>query len=260
MKKKIKENQTILAIDIGNTMTSFALFKHDRIVARKSLSTSDASKSAVLAALKHFRKIHPSLSTCIICSVVPQVLKEQKKVLEKFFSGNVFVAGKDFNIPIKNKYLRPAQVGQDRLACAYAAKMQYRSPLIVIDFGTAMTIDVVSKKGEYQGGMIVPGIRLSLKALAEHTALLPEISVQKPSVLIGRNTQESILSGIFYGYVALIEGIVKKIKNELKIKLVVVLTGGYGHYMGKFLKSSIDHFDPDLVFSGLFLAFRLTQK
>lgn len=260
MKKNINKNQFLLAIDMGNTTISFALFKEECIVARKSLTTAGSSQGDVLAVIKYFRKKHPLLGTCIVCSVVPQALKQYQNVLEKCFPGNLLIVGKDLKIPIKNTYRDPRQVGQDRLACAYAAKRQYGCPLIVIDFGTAMTIDVVSGKGAYQGGMIVPGIGLSLKALAEHTALLPHVVVQKPASLIGRNTQESILSGIFYGYVALINGVVKKIKKELKIKPVVVLTGGYGHYMGKFLISSVDRFDPDLIFKGLLLAFREAQK
>jgi len=260
MKIDNTKDQFILALDIGNTTMSFALFQGDRIIARRSFQTSSSSKDDISFVLKHFRKICPSIDTCIVCSVVPQALKKHQKVLKKFFPGRLFVAGQDFKIPIKNCYHHPAQVGQDRLACAYAAKMQYGSPLIVIDFGTALTMDVVSGKGAYQGGMIVPGISLSLKALAEHTALLPQVVVQKPASLIGRNTQDSILSGIFYGYVCLIQGIVAKIKKELSLKPVVVLTGGYGHYMGKFLRSSVDHFDPDLVFNGLLLAFRSAQK
>lgn len=255
-----KKNKFILALDIGNTTMSFALLKGERIMTRRVLKTHDCSQHDLLATLTFFQKKAPRLDTCIVCSVVPHVLKNFKKTLEKFFSRRLFIAGQDFRIPIKNCYWHPSQVGQDRLACAYGAKVQYRCPLIVIDFGTALTMDVVSAKGDYKGGMIVPGMSLALKALAEHTALLPQVAVQKPSSLIGRNTQESILSGIFYGYVALIEGVVKKIKKELKIKPLVVLTGGYGHYMGKFLRSSVDQFDPDLVFKGLLLAFREAQK
>jgi len=254
------ESKYLLTVDIGNTTTSFALFQGERVVARASLSTLEPKDRSLRQTLMHFKKRTPFLDTCVVCSVVPKALARYKKTLRKFFPKNLFIAGENFLIPIKNRYRHPAQVGQDRLACAYGAMKQSRGPLIVIDFGTAMTIDVVSAKKEYKGGMIIPGIRLSLKALAEHTALLPQVTVQKPSSLIGRSTQESILSGIFYGYVSLIEGIVQKIKKELTLKPVVVLTGGYGHYMAQFLKPSIDHFDADLVFKGLRAAFYDSQK
>ena len=260
MKKAAAKTTDILAVDIGNTTTALALFKADRIIARKAFATGAASSAKVLAALRYFKEVSPKLAICLVCSVVPGALARHKKILKRFFGKNIFIAGENFRIPIKNDYRRPSQVGQDRLAGAFSAKLRYGSPLIVIDFGTALTIDVVSAKGTYKGGMIIPGISLSLKALAEHTALLPQVAVQKPSALIGRNTQESILSGVFYGYVALITGVVKKIKSELKINPTVVLTGGYGHYMGKFLKPCVDHFEPDLVFHGLRLAFCSTRK
>lgn len=260
MKMNKKDHSVILAMDIGNTTTSFALLKGGRVVARASLSTACVKDADLKKTVAHFKKTSPLLDTCLVCSVVPKALARYRRTLGKFFPCGLFVAGEDFKIPIKNRYRYPAQVGQDRLACAYAAMKQHRAPLIVIDFGTAMTIDVVSAKGEYQGGMIIPGIRLSLKALAEHTALLPQVAVQKPSSLIGRSTKESILSGIFYGYVCLIQGIVAKIKKELSLKPVVVLTGGYGHYMGQFLRPSIHYFDADLVFKGLVAAFCASKK
>ncbi len=169
------------------------------------------------------------------------------------------MAGKNLRIPIKNNYRAVRQVGQDRLACAYAAKVLYGVPAIVIDFGTALTMDIVSAQSAYEGGVIVPGIRLSLRALAEHTALLPQVKIQKPSYLIGRNTQESILSGMFHGYTALIEGLVAKMKKQLGKRALVVLTGGYGNFMGTSLKRCVDKLEPDLVLKGLLLAFCATK-
>lgn len=251
--------QVLLTVDIGNTTTSFALFKEDRILDRRSLPTHKLSGRDLLATLKYFKKKDPRLDACVVCSVVPRALRRHKSALQRLFPGRLFVAGENLKVPLKNAYQDPRQVGQDRLACAYAVKEQYRCPAVVIDLGTAMTIDVVSARGEYQGGMIVPGIGLSLKALFENTALLPLVSLRKPSSLIGRNTAESILSGVFYGYSALIEGVVAKIEKKLKAKPVVVLTGGYGHVMGKYLNASVDHFDPDLIFKGLMLSFRETR-
>ena len=258
MKKNLKKSKLLLAVDIGNTATSVALFCGNRIVQVKSMATDRnemrfARDFSILS--KGIKKSYPKLADAVVCSVVPTASKQVAQALKKNLGGKILVAGQNFKIPIKNCYSNPKQVGQDRLACAYAVKIQYGSPAIVIDFGTALTIDVVSAKGEYEGGVIVPGISLSLKALSQHTALLPKVTFHSPRALVGRNTEESILSGMFHGYIALIDGVVKKIKKELKEKPVVVLTGGYGKLMGKFLKPSIDKFDPHLIFKGLLLAF-----
>lgn len=242
----------ILTVDIGNTTTSAAVFCGRRINCVKSIPTNGGRDVGAL--LKGIKKSYPKLTDAIICSVVPLATKNIVRMAKSKLGGKIFIAGQNLKIPIKNCYSNPKQVGQDRLACAYAVKKQYGCPAIVIDFGTALTIDIVSAKGEYKGGMIVPGISLSLKALREHTALLPKVNFRSPHTLIGRNTQESILSGMFHGYVALIDGVVKKIKKELKVKPVVILTGGYGKLMGKHLRPAIDKFDPHLIFKGLFLA------
>lgn len=253
----------ILTADIGNTMTSFVVFKGARAVDRHRIETSVSQKlfsRHVEKMLHALQRKYPKLSVVLVCSVVPSALRIVQKVFARSFQGKVLVAGKNLRIPIKNNYRAARQVGQDRLACAYAAKMLYGSPSIVIDFGTALTIDVVCAQGAYEGGVIVPGIRLSLRALAEHTALLPQVKIQKPSYLIGRNTQESILSGMFHGYTALIEGLVAKMKKKFSRRAIVILTGGYGNFMGASLKRCVDKFEPDLVLKGLLLAFCATKN
>jgi type III pantothenate kinase len=235
-----------------------ALFRGPRIIQARSIATKGDRNCFVRdfgVLLKGIKKNYPALTDAIVCSVVPAASKMIAQALKKNLDGKVFIAGQNFKVPIKNGYSVPRQVGQDRLACAYAAKELYGCPTIVIDFGTALTIDIVSAKGVYQGGMIVPGISLSLKALTLHTALLPEVNFELPRTLIGRNTKESILSGMFHGYIALIEGVVKKLKKQISAKPVVVLTGGYGKLMCPFLRPSIDKFDPHLIFKGLLLAF-----
>lgn len=257
------DEKYILTADIGNTMTSFVVFKGARAVDRHIIETGVSPKifrRHVDKVLKTLKRKYPKLAICLVCSVVPLALELMQKVFARSFQGRVLIAGKTLHIPIKNNYRASRQVGQDRLACAYAAKMLYGYPSIVIDFGTAMTVDVVSAQGAYEGGVIVPGIRLSLRALAEHTALLPEVRIQKPSYLIGRNTQESILSGMFHGYTALIEGLVAKMNQRFHKRAVVVLTGGYGNFMGTSLKSCVNRFEPDLVLKGLLLAFCATKN
>ena len=198
-----------------------------------------------------------------ICSVVPKVLKVLKDILQKDFKIKPVVIGEDVVVPIKNFYRNPAQVGQDRLVCSYAAKQLYGppanhgenrragEPLIVIDFGTAITLDVVSKKGEYLGGIIVPGIRLTAESLFKKTAMLPKVNIQIPRELIGRDTNASILSGIFYGYGALCDGLIDLISKKMKCHPKIVMTGGYSHLMKKFISKDIYCVDPYLVFKGM---------
>ena len=154
--------------------------------------------------------------------------------------------------PIKNRYKNPKQVGQDRLVGAYGAMKIYGCPLIVVDLGTAITFDVISPKGEYLGGAIVPGIRLSAESLFLKTALLPHIEIQAPGHIIGKTTQESILSGLFYGYGSLCRGFIDLISQQIKSKPKVVMTGGHTGLMKKFVSPKIRIIDEDLVFKGIY--------
>ena len=138
-------------------------------------------------------------------------------------------------MPMENNY-NPKQIGQDRLVGAYAAKVLYGFPAIIIDFGTATTFDVVNGKGEYDGGLIVPGIRLSTETLFQKTALLPRIeNIQAPKNLVGKNTQDSILSGLFYGYGTMSSGLIDLIEKKIKGKAKVIITGGYTSLMKKYI-------------------------
>src|SRR5208283_5294162 len=187
----------------------------------------------------------------IICSVVPKVSKTLEDMLKKTVP--VDIIGREIVVPIKNRYKNPKQVGQDRLVGAYGAMKIYGCPLIVVDLGTAITFDVVSSHGEYLGGAIVPGIRLSAESLFLKTALLPRIEIQAPRHIIGKTTQESILSGLFYGYGSLCRGFIDLISRQMKRRLKVVMTGGHTHLMKKFVSSKIRIIDEDLVFKGIYL-------
>jgi len=149
-------------------------------------------------------------------------------------------------------YRRPAQVGQDRLVNAYAAFFSYGAPLIVIDFGTAVTFDVVSQKREYLGGMILPGLKISLDSLAQRTALLPSIRLTSPAEFIGRDTKNSMLSGIVYGFSSLVDELCRKIKKKLGSKARVVATGGDAGLIGRYCRV-INKIDKDLTLKGLAL-------
>jgi len=248
----------ILAVDIGNTTISFAIVKRRSIKQLPSVKTPQ--KAAVLsreltALLTKVKRNNPSMEAVVVCSVVPSASQAIAAATKKVFRSAPLLIGKDIKVPIKNLYQNPSQVGQDRLVCAYAARELYGVPAIVVDFGTAITFDVISKKGEYQGGAIVPGLRLFAESLFEKTALLPKVTIKHPKGVIGRDTKSSILSGIFYGYSSLCEGMISRISRKLAVKPVIVATGGHSGLIRRHL-CRIDRFDKILIFRGLHLIYQ----
>lgn len=239
----------LLAIDIGNTNISFGLFSRARILRRFDIPTKDY-------ALKKLKKnlVETDIDDTIICSVVPKARRILQKDLARLLGKHPYIIGKDIKVPIRNIYRKPKQVGFDRLVNAYVGVMLYGAPLIVVDFGTAVTFDVISKNKAYLGGMILPGLQISLDALAERTALLPKIKLNKPKEFIGRHTSNSMLSGIVYGFSALTDCLVMKIKNKIGKNAKVIGTGGNINLIGKYCKG-FDKTDRDLTLKGLYLIY-----
>jgi type III pantothenate kinase len=161
------------------------------------------------------------------------------------------VVGQDVIVPLVNRYTYPEQVGQDRLVGAYAAWKQFKRACIVADFGTAITIDVVTKRGEYLGGVIAPGLEISLEALATRTALLPKVELRDPPELLGRDTANSIRSGLIHGCAALCDGLIRELKSRYVPNATVVATGGASPFMAKYAKS-LTHLKPHLILEGLY--------
>lgn len=256
MKKKL-----LLAIDIGNTSTTLGLFKASKLLSVQRLTTSSISPYYYERQLrKIFSRIkEKELEGIIICSVVPRALKTLKITLKRLFHLRLLIVGQDIKTGIKNLYKRPKQVGQDRLVNARAAYEIYKKGCIIVDFGTAVTIDVVNHKKEYLGGLIVPGLEISLEALAGRTALLPRLKLSKPKNLIGKNTKESMLSGIFYGFGSLCDGVVAKFKAKLKKDLLVVTTGGQSSAVKPYCRN-INVLRPNLTLEGLKIIYRARKK
>jgi len=245
----------LLVIDIGNTMISLAVLQGKRIVKRFFVETprkGQKNNRELIHILKEIKDKSPQIESGIVCSVVPYVSKMVQGAVKRRLNIKLSVIGGDIKVPMKNNYRDPQQVGQDRLVGAYAAKRLYGAPAIIIDFGTAITFDVVSSKGAYEGGMIIPGIRLSAESLFQKTALLPSIgSIKVPHQLIGKDTEESILSGIFWGYGTMVSGLIDLIQKKCKGKAKVIVTGGHTHLIKKFIVGKIDKVDKDLVFKGM---------
>jgi len=212
----------LLAIDIGNTNISCGIFKGSRLIKQFDIPTKSCLKTGFSKKLKNPAEI----SAAIICSVVPARTGIISRKIAALTGKTPYIIGKDLAVPIKNLYRKPGQVGKDRLVNAYAASILYQAPLIVIDSGTAITFDVISKNKAYLGGLILPGMEISLKALKENTALLPRVKLTKPQTLIGRDTKNSILSGIVFGTADLCDGLAKRIKHSLRRNALVIATGG----------------------------------
>jgi len=238
----------LLAVDIGNTNISMGVFKGMRLI--KKYTTPTRSKNA-LALLRGFRGIDDAA----ICSVVPGATKDLVKCLAGSLGKKPYIIGKDMKVPVKNLYRKPGQVGQDRLVNAFAAIKLYKAPVVAVDFGTAVTFDAVSRKGEYLGGMIMPGLRISIDALADRTALLPQITLRRPKEFIGKDTQSSILSGIVYGFAAITDVLAHRIKDKIGRNALVIGTGGNINLIGRYCKN-IDTIDQDLTLKGINLIYR----
>ena len=245
----------LLAIEQGNTNTLFAIHDGAEWIAQWRAGTDSrrtADEYAVwlsqLMDLKGMR--FDALTGCIISSVVPQSIFNLRNLSRRYLRVEPLVIGENVSIGPAARILKPSEAGADRLVNAVGAHMRYPGDLIVIDSGTATTFDVVAADGAFEGGIIAPGINLSLQALHEAAAMLPRIAIQKPLTIIGKDTVSNMQSGVFWGYIALIEGLVARIKTEWARPCTVIGTGGVASLF-EGATDSIDHFDPDLTIRGL---------
>ncbi|EME69842.1 pantothenate kinase [Paramagnetospirillum caucaseum] len=246
----------LLAIDSGNTNIVFAVYDGDTLRGEWRAST-DSERTAdelgvwltQLLTIEGLNRL--DISSAIIASVVPAMVFGLKTLCRRYFKCEPLVVG-DEGVDLGLSILldRPEEVGADRLVNAVAAHKYYKGPLIVIDFGTATTFDVVDAEGNYCGGAISPGINLSLEALHMAAAKLPRVAIGRPRQVIGRATVPAMQSGIFWGYVGLIEGLVKRIKEEFGSDMLVVATGGLAPLFAEATKV-INALDADLTLRGL---------
>jgi len=246
----------LLAIDVGNTNIVFALCEGDKAIAQWRTSTDTrrtADEYAVwLTQLMGLRGLqHTDVGAAIVASVVPNANFEIWTLCERYFRATPMAIGDDgIELGLKINLDRPRDVGADRLVNAVAAHARYPGWLIVIDFGTATTFDVLSAAGDYEGGVIAPGIHLSLEALEKGAARLPRIAVERPARIVGKSTVPAMQSGIFWGYVGLIEGLVARIKSETGQPMTTIATGGLAPLFVD-ATAAIDRVDADLTLFGL---------
>jgi type III pantothenate kinase len=243
----------LLTIDVGNTNITGGIFAAKKLICRFDIPTKAYKKTELVKKLRRY----PVISAMVICSVVPKITRILKRDLKSITGRKPYIIGKDLIVPIENRYRFPGQVGQDRLVNAYAASSIYSCPLIVIDSGTAITFDVISKQGAYLGGLIFPGMRISLEALEEKTALLPRVKLTSAVKLIGRDTQTSILSGVVLGTAALSKALAAKIKHTLGKTTRIIGTGGNITLIKKY--SGLDmEINRDLTLAGIRLIYENT--
>jgi len=254
----------ILAIDVGNTTMEFGIFEKDALKANFRLNTNHEMTSDEIGLLtsQFFTAQNIALSKIddiIISTVVPQIMYSVTAACKKYFGKMPIIAGKDISINIPNFYDNPKEVGTDRLVTSYAAIKLYGPPFIIIDFGTATTFDTVSKNGEYLGGVIFPGIKLSLLSLVKNTAKLPIVELLVPEKAIGTNTIGSMQSGIVHGYAGAVKNIIEMLKNELAAKdekVKTIATGGLSQIIQDTSPGIFDEINKTLTLQGLNILYR----
>ncbi|MBI4289569.1 MAG: type III pantothenate kinase [Chloroflexi bacterium] len=253
----------LLAIDIGNTNIVAGIFEGERIKATWRIATSvhrtaDEYASILLNLLPRKGIIPEHVKSAILCSVVPPLEPTFEMMCRNYFGINPLIVGAGLKTGTRIATDNPREVGADRVVNTVAAHHLYGGPLIVIDMGTATTIDAVSKEGDYLGGAIAPGIEIAAEALFTRTAKLPRVELQVPRRAIGRNTVASMQSGIVFGYIGLIEAIVARFRQELEQPARTIATGGYSQLLGQGTPC-IDVVNMDLTLVGLRLIHDMNQ-
>ena len=246
----------LLAIDVGNTNTVFALHDGEAFIAEWRCNTESVRTADQYFVWLNQLMVHRGLSTglikeVVISNVAPATLFNLRVLCDRYFDCRPLVIGKEgCHLPVDVRVDNPSEVGADRLVNTVSAYTTYGPNLIVLDFGTATTFDVVGADGAYVGGVIAPGINLSLEALKNAAAHLPHIDITQPQQVVGKNTVACMQSGAFWGYVALIEGISSRISAEREREMTVISTGGLSPLFAR-ATATIKHVDPDLTVRGL---------
>jgi type III pantothenate kinase len=253
----------LLAIDVGNTGVGLGVFDKNDLKVTWRMATSISRTPDEYAALLFPLLYEAGLKTVDItdvclCSVVPPLVGTLEDVFARHFNIKPMIVGTGTKTGVKIRMDNPREVGPDRIVHSAAGFHLYGGPLIIVDMGTATTFDTMTSKGEYIGGAISPGIQTGAEALFARTAMLPRVNLMKPSKAIGSNTVAAMQSGIVYGYVSLIEGMIARIQKELPEKAKVILTGGFTDIIAP-QTSVVDVVNPNLIFLGLRLIYDMNR-
>lgn len=250
-----KPGVMLLAVDIGNTNIALGVFEGEELRATWHMATDIHRRTdeyaALLLNLLSYQAIDTSdIKEAAMCSVVPPLLSTFKELFERYFHILPLVVGAGVKTGVRIRMDNPREVGADRIVNAAASHHLYDSPVIIVDFGTATTFDAVSEEGDYLGGAIAPGITTAAEALFTRAAVLPRVELVRPKNVIGTNTINAMQSGIIFGYVGLIEGMVARLQRELGGKAKVVATGGYAELIARETKV-IDIVNSNITLVGL---------
>lgn len=256
----------LLAIDIGNTSIAIGVFEGDHIIATFRVATdqdnfADEYAMLVLGLLRSVDIDPERVDAAIMSSTVPSLLSIFRQVCRRYFDVEALVVGPGVKTGIRVLYDNPREVGPDRVLHAVAALERYEPPLVIVDLGTACVFDAVSADGDYLGGAIAPGIGLASQALFDSAAMLHRVSLERPDGPIGRNSVHSMQAGIFFGYVEMVRGMVRRFREVLEAdggQVTVIGTGGYAEVIGPEV-GCFDHFEADLNLEGLRLVYEANQ-
>lgn len=255
----------LFVIDVGNTQIAAGVIENDEIkyswrIRTEKNRTADELGIVFYNFIEHAGIDIANIVGIAISNVVPPLTITLSRMSKKYFHQEPFFVGPGIKTGMPILYDNPKEVGADRIVNAVAAYHKYQKPLVIVDFGTATTFDCVSSKGEYLGGVIIPGIEISLEALSERTAKLPKIELVKPDRVIGKNTVSAIQSGIIFGYAGMVDAICEKIKDEMDVKgLKFLATGGLAHVISKETKH-IKIVEENLTLEGLKILYELNRK
>ncbi|MEA2366348.1 MAG: type pantothenate kinase [Thermoleophilaceae bacterium] len=254
----------LLAIDVGNTQTHVGMFDGDDLVhhwrfATARFATAD-ELATTLAGLLGLRDLKlADVHAAMVSAVVPTLAHEYEQVIERYFDGRGLLVGPDIKSGMPIRIDRPQELGADRLANAVAAYERVGGACNTVDFGTAINYDVVSAAGEYLGGVISPGIEISLEALSARAARLPRVELEKPRHAIGKGTQEAIQAGVVYGFAGQVDAIVGRLREELGEEATAIATGGFAAAIVPFCEQ-VDEVDDRLTLQGLKLIWERNES
>ena len=254
----------LLAIDIGNTNLVIGCLHDDKIlfkarIATDSIRTSDQYGVEIKNMLEAYGVKRSDIDDCIISSVVPPVFNSVRTGVIKIIGKQPMVVGPGLKTGLNIHVDVPSQVGSDRIVIAVAALAEYKAPLLLMDLGTATTIEAVEPDNVYMGGVIIPGVRVSLDALTSRAAQLPGISLDQPKQVIGKNTVDCMRSGMMYGTAAMIDGLVERMEEELGHRCTLIATGGLAQFIAPLCKREII-LDKDLLLKGLNIIYKKNKK